>query len=51
MFELEAFTEAVQALKQAQEVIAGRCACLLALPIDALFDVTKACNVSFRLNL
>ena len=47
--ELEAFAEAVQALEQAQQVIAGRCASLLALPIDVLFDVVKACSVSPQL--
>ncbi|KAF7983214.1 hypothetical protein HWV62_23492 [Athelia sp. TMB] len=44
--ELEAFAEAVHALEQAKKVIAGRCTRLLALPIDALLDVAKACSTN-----
>ena len=44
--ELEAYAEAVHTLEQLKEVIAGRCARLLALPIDGLLDVVNACSVS-----
>ena len=48
--ELEAFEEAVQALKEAKEAVAGRCVRLLALPIDGLLAVVKACSVSSDLD-
>ena len=48
--ELEAFTDAVQALEKVQGIITGRSARLLALPIDELLGVAKACSVSFDLD-
>ncbi|KAF7977335.1 hypothetical protein HWV62_4119 [Athelia sp. TMB] len=44
--ELEAFAEAVYALEQAKKVIAGRCARLLAWPVDTLLDVVEACSLN-----
>ncbi|KAF7979119.1 hypothetical protein HWV62_43335 [Athelia sp. TMB] len=49
-FELEAFAFAVQALEKVQGIVTGRSARLLALPIDELLSVAKACIVSFDLN-
>ena len=43
--ELEAFAGAVKALERAKGVVAGRCARLLALPIDGVLDIVKACSV------
>ena len=50
-FALEAFVEAVQALEQAKEVIAGRCERLLASPIHGLLDVVKTCRVRYHLEI
>ena len=44
--ELDAFAEAVQALEQAKQVIAGRCEPLLALPVQASLDVVKVSSHS-----
>ena len=48
--ELETYAEAVQAVEQAKEVIAGRCVRLLTLPIEGLLDVANACSVSSRVD-
>ena len=48
--ELEAYAEAVRALEQTKEVIAGRCVCLLSLPIEGVLDVANACSVSSRVD-
>ena len=48
--ELEAYATAVKALEQTKEVIAGRCARLLSLPIEGVLDVANACSVSSRVD-
>ena len=48
--ELEAFTEAVKVLEHAKKVGAGRCVRLLALPIDGVLDVVKACSMRSNLD-
>lgn len=44
--ELDAFAEAEQALNQAKELVAGKGAPFLELPIGGLLDVVNACVVS-----
>ncbi|KAF7980738.1 hypothetical protein HWV62_36757 [Athelia sp. TMB] len=42
--ELEAYVEAVKALEQTKEVLAGRCVRLLTLPVEGVLDVARACS-------